>query len=131
MRHRRAGTRTFGIKFMNFIKMVKMLPHSLVPKGPLSTAKKVQPKRNWCASAVNLVNASGKTTKTRKLTNSHTKNGNVLHLMILVTPMAEILAAMMVLVKLIIVHRNAITVKIMRSKINRQKLTVKRCDKDR
>ena len=116
---------------MNFIKMVKMLPHSLAPKAPLSTAKKVPPKRNSYANAVLLVNASGKTTKTRKLTNSHTKNGNVLHLMILATPMAEILAAMMALIKLIIVHRNAITVKIMRSKVHGQKLAVKRCDKDR
>ena len=110
--------------------MVKMLPHSLVPKAPLSTAKKVPPKRNSYANAVLLVNASGKTTKTRKLTNSHTKNGNVLHLVILVM-MAEILAAMMALIKLIIVHRNAITVKIMRSKVHGQKLAVKRCDKDR
>ena len=86
-----------------------MLPYSLVQKALCSTLKRAQPKRNCCANVVLLVNANGKTRKTRKSTNSLTKNGNALPpKLILVTPMAEILVVMMVQVKLISVRRNAI-----------------------
>ena len=86
-----------------------MLPYSLVQKALCSTLKRAQPKRNCCVNVVLLVNANGKTRKTRKSTNSLTKNGNALPpKLILVTPMAEILVVMMVQVKLISVRRNAI-----------------------
>lgn len=55
--------------FINIFKTVRILPYSLVQKALCSTLKMARPKRNCCANVVLLVNANGKTRKTRKSTN--------------------------------------------------------------